>query len=406
MFVLTEWSHRWHQDVVSDLELIHGGLQEFREQAALPPLPPLRSSSDRPGPDPMDPSGQDPPEEKDSGDVSPGGNSPTMATLVEEGMMDDPMQQLGTPTFPSSFPSIQPRSSRPSLRSHDSTDDTHSPFSTSAVGRDFIAAGHISMSDAQRLFDLYVDRLDYFIYNIGGRWRTLEALRSRSPILTASILTVAALHDPQSSQIYPICNRELRRLVSASVFDRRVNRDYLRALCVASYWLSDVSWTLSGIAIRRATEVNLAGKYQGVLAEASEDAADCLRLWYHLYNCDKHLSILYSRQSLAREDLCIMGWEEFLKSPVATEQDKRLVMQLALHLVLTRVHELFGPDNGVPIPVVYSTQIAFHSHQLDHWLGVWSTALKGERFCPFVFSRNQHLRRCVTIPCRQSQACC
>lgn len=321
-----------------------------------------------------DPSGQDQTEERDSGGISP-----TMTTLLEESIPEDPRSKLETPGLSSSsFTPLQQRPIRPSLQSHDSAEETQSPYSGLGGVQDFIAAGHISIADAQRLFDLYINRLDYFIYNIGGRWQTLEVLRVKSAILTASILTVAALHDPDSSQIYPICNRELRRLISTSVFERRVNRDYLRALCVASYWLSDISWTLLGIAIRRATEINLSGSYNRVLSESSDDAADCLRLWYHLYNCDKHLSILYSRQSLAREDPCIIGWEDFLKSPVATEQDRRLVLQLALHLILTRIQELFGPDNGASIPAVYATQIAYYSHQLDHWLGFWSTALRGE----------------------------
>lgn len=307
------------------------------------------------------------PEERDCGGTSSGGveNSPAMATAVEGSASAISTEQTEAPDMLSAFPWIQ------------SDDSDHSPPAISGA-RDFIAENQISLPDAQRLFDLYMGRLDYFIYNIGGRYKTIEALRSHSPILTASILTVAAIHDPQSTDIYQICNRELRRLIAESLFDRRVTIDYLRALCVTTNWLSDVGWTLLGIAIRRAAEINLSGNYQRLLTEASEDAADCVRVWYHLYTCDKHLSILYGRQSLAREDLCVLGWEDFLRSSVSTHQDKVLTMQLALQLILTRVNELFGPDNGVPIPVVYSTQIAYYGHQLDNWLGVWSTALRGE----------------------------
>ncbi|KAJ0120446.1 hypothetical protein J7T55_015173 [Diaporthe amygdali] len=371
--MLMDERSQWHQDIVGDLELIYSGVQELRERSALPPLAGLRSSSDRPGPDTMDPGGQD--QQEDSGGVSPGdNNSPSMMNMLDEGLTDVTTQQAGF--FPPSISQLNPRTSHPPLRSHDSGEDAQSLHSGVGSIRDFIAVGQISLADAQRLFDLYMEQLDYFVYKIGGRWRTLDALRARSPILTASILTVAALHDAASNHIYPICNRELRRLISASIFDRRVNRDHLRALCVASYWLSDVSWTLSGMAIRRATEINLSGNYQRVLAEGSEDAADCLRLWYNLFICDKNLSTLYSRQSLVCEDASIQGWEEFLKTPLSTDDDKRLMSQVSLHLILTSVHELFGPDNGVSIPPAFSTQIAHYSRQLDHWVGVWSTALK------------------------------
>lgn len=365
---------------MTDLELLHGGVQEVREQASLAPLPQLRSSGSWPEPHRMASQFGG----RDGGVASPRGEieSPTMTTLMEQGIADIPLpiEQTAAPAIPPSFSSDQARSSRPSLRSNDS--DGYSPFSGAAGsrdGRDFIAAGQISTADAQRLFQLYVERLSYFIYDIGGQWPSLESLRSHSAVLTASIMAVAALHDPQSSHLYPICNKELQRLIAASVFDRRVNTDYLRALCIASYWLSDMSWTLLGIAIRRATEINLSGIYQRVLTEANEDATDWLRLWYHLYSCDRHLSLLYSRQSLAREDVCIMGWEVLLRTPgPGTDQDKMLLMQLPLHLILTRVDELFGTDNRTPVPVVYSSQITHYSHQLDNWLAVWSTALRGK----------------------------
>lgn len=369
---------RWHQDIVGDLELIYSGVQELRERSALPPLAGLRSSSDRPGPDTMDPGGQE--QHEDSGGVSPGDNSPTMMNIMDEGMTDVTTHHAGF--FPPSISPLNPQGGRPPLPSHDSGEDAQSLHSGAGSIRDFIAVGQISLADAQRLFDLYIEQLDYFVYKIGGRWRTLDALRARSAILTASILTVAALHDSSSNQIYPVCNRELRRLISASIFDRRVNRDHLRALCVASYWLSDISWTLSGMAIRRATEINLSGNYQRVLMEGGEDAADCLRLWYNLFICDRNLSTLYSRQTLVCEDASIQGWEEFLKTPLSTDHDKRLTSQVSLHLILTSIHELFGPDNGVMIPPAFSMQIAHYSRQLDHWVGVWSTTLKSQYSFP------------------------
>lgn len=310
-------------------------------------------------------------------------NSPAMTTLLEDplppaAMPKAPRESAASPAFPSSFSTMQPQSGRPTPYASDSPGETQSPKLASGGARDFIAAGQISVPDAHRLFDLYINLLDKFIDGVGGRWESLEILRSRSPILTASIMAVAALHDPQSEHIYPICNQELRRLVAASLFDQHANKDYLRALCLASYWLSDVSWTLVGVAVRKATEMNLAGSYQRVLSEGSEDAADRLRVWYHLYLSDRNLSFVFNRPSLVRDDPSVVGWDEFLKSPVARGQDKTLVLMLGSHLILGPVRDLFGPDNGTPIPVAYATQIAYYSQQLDHWLGVWLNVLRGE----------------------------
>jgi hypothetical protein len=214
------------------------------------------------------------------------------------------------------------------------------------------------------------------MYMIGGsKYQDFESLRRSSPVLTACICTVAALHDPMSNHLYGVCSREFRRLMAASMFDRRIDKDHMRAMCIGSYWLHDISWTLSGYAIRRATEVNLSNNYHRVIADNNEEAMDCLRIWYILYICDHHLSILYGRPSIVREDASISGWEALLKTPVFTESDKRLVSQMALLIIMSNVRELFGPDTGEPIPRAFGQQLTNFSRQIDSWMGYWTTEL-------------------------------
>lgn len=134
------------------------------------------------------------------------------------------------------------------LRSPDNIPGDHRSCTTD----DFIARGVVRLDDAERLYTLYRERLDGFMFAVGCPYRSLQEIRKNSPVLTAAILTVAALHDPESDQTYKICSSEFRHLIERSMFNRSVNLDYLRALCVASYWLSDMSWMLSGYAIRRA----------------------------------------------------------------------------------------------------------------------------------------------------------
>lgn len=344
---------------MQDLKLVHSALQELRNQAALPPLPLLRSVTE-----PQDVENFDPHAERPE-DIGPScDNSPKLSPQDEDGMPQVPMQ------------SVYVLTKLRALRSNDAENDNHASAKEDHPIKDFISDGQITISDAQRLFALYMDRLDHFMYRIGGRWKTLTELRGHSRMLTACICTVAALHDAGSNHLYPICNREFRRLISSAIFDRRVNRDELRALCIGSYWLSDISWMLSGYAIRRAAEVNLSANYHKLLKGNSEEAADCLRLWYSLYICDKHLSILYGRPSLVREDASVQGWENFLKLPFTTDDDRRTVSQVALLVILNSVNELFGSNDTDPIPIVYSNQIASFSRQLDHWVGHWSTTLQ------------------------------
>jgi hypothetical protein len=163
--------------------------------------------------------------------------------------------------------------------------------------------------------------------------------------------------------------------MSASMFDRRMDQDCMRAMCVASYWLHDLSWMVSGYAIRRAMEVNLSSSYQQVLRASDEEAMNNVRIWYILYICDRHLSILYGRPSIVRDDVSVNGWEEILRSPICTEADKRLVSQMALLVIMGNACELFGPDTGERIPIAFAPQFEKSSRQIDHWVGFWSSEL-------------------------------
>lgn len=241
---------------------------------------------------------------------------------------------------------------------------------------DFISKGLVSVQDAERLFTVFLHRIDHFMYMVGsGGHRSLNELRRSSSTLTACILTVAALHDPHSNHLYNTCSREFRRLMSSSMFDRRMDQESMRAMCIATYWLHDLSWMISGYAIRRAMEVNLSSNYQRVLSNNNEDAMNNLRIWWVLYICDRHLSILYGRPSIVRDDVSIAGWEKLMNTSVFTESDKRLVSQMALLIIMGNVRELFGPDTGEPIPKAFAPKLMNFSLQIDHWMGFWSTEL-------------------------------
>ena len=363
---LIEERSEWKHTVTSDLDIIHSALQTVLGRLELPPLPPLQTD----GGNHLEASPQvEIPERDDAGPSCD--NSPRMSPR-ENAVPHAPIESL--------YEITRLRS----LRSDNAADEPQSS-STGTLNDavpDFISNGLISVQDAERLVGLYMNRIDHFMYAIGGNhYRDLTSLRRRSPILTACICTVAALHDPMSNHLYGVCKREFQRLMAASMFDRRIDKDHLRAMCIGTYWLHDISWTLSGYAIRRATEINLSHNYHRVLANGSEEAMDCMRIWYVLYICDHHLSILYGRHSIVREDTAISGWESLLKTAVFTEADKRLVSQMALLIIMSNARELFGADTGEPVPQAFAPQLTNFSRQIDHWMGYWSTELlKQHRF--------------------------
>ena len=271
-----------------------------------------------------------------------------------------------------------------SLRSQDAVEEDDVKANALSTP-DIISRGLVSLDDAERLVHLYLTRLDPYIYGL-GRYQDLAAFRARSSVLTACILTVASLHDTVKPQLYVVCNREFRRLIANSMFERRIDLDYLRALCIGAYWLSDISWTLSGYAIRRASEYHLKLCYyraigiihgppsRGILPRP-EEAADGVRVLYLLYICDQHLSTLYGRPAVMRDSEDIQGCESFLNSPYATDSDWRIVSQVALLLIMSQVRDLFGPDIGVEMPKAFLAQLTNFNRQLDQWFGNWSSRL-------------------------------
>ncbi|KAL5049339.1 hypothetical protein BDW71DRAFT_217481 [Aspergillus fruticulosus] len=255
----------------------------------------------------------------------------------------------------------------------------------SGTRSDLISKGIISPAVAERLVQNYFSRLDHYLYGIGGEYQGFEQLRTNAPILLAAICTVSALHDPDDRTVYEACNREFRSLVAKSTFEKR-DVEYIRALCISSFWLADASRILCSDAIRRAADMRLHRSFDALFedrtsighapgtsvtspsAQNPASATDRVRLWYLLFVCDQHLSILHNRDSLLRSDKGIaMGWETYLHCAETTESDVRILSQVSLLLVMGQVRDVLGSDNQTPLPPALASQILNYSRQLDKW---------------------------------------
>ena len=170
---------------------------------------------------------------------------------------------------------------------------------------------------------------------------TFNSVRQSSELLTATILTVTALHIPTSAETFDNCYKEFLSLISSSMFSRYHSVDDVRGLCIAAFWLSEVSWKLSGHAIRIATELSI---HQSFAKALSGDREHFLRarLWYMLYVCDHHFSIAYGRPPMIAESPQIREHERFLTSPFAGPLDYRILSQVDLMQILTRVYHRFA----------------------------------------------------------------
>lgn len=234
----------------------------------------------------------------------------------------------------------------------------HSPPNSSRAKHtldDFVSRRVLTITVAESLLNQYLTRLDPYLCGICSEYRSLQQLQPKSPPLLAAICTVAALHDPQGQSLYDACNRGFRRLVSRSLFEK-LDLEYVRALCISSFWLSDASRILSSDAVRRAADMRLHRSFEHVSVAASEGCSpghasafsgqrDRVRLWYLIFISDHHLSVLHNRDPLLRNDMDIsMHWEASLNRDQATVSDVRLVSQVALLLIMGQIRDLFGSE--------------------------------------------------------------
>ncbi|CAK7233165.1 hypothetical protein SBRCBS47491_008516 [Sporothrix bragantina] len=232
--------------------------------------------------------------------------------------------------------------------------NTRNPDDTSDHStRDFISRGIIPLDRAQDYFDNYQNRMDHFPYCILCYHGpvSLARLRSTSPLLVAVVCSVGALHmydmaggTADFDRLYA----EFVSLCSRKVMSKACTMDDVRALCIGAFWLGgDLSWSLVGAAVRMATELQLYRSFRRALTVDENDSQLHYlrtRLWYLVYVCDHHFSVVYGRPPLTREDESVRDARRFANGPHATEDDARLVSQVLRWSLCTNIFDTFGVD--------------------------------------------------------------
>lgn len=151
---------------------------------------------------------------------------------------------------------------------------------------DFISRGVVELQEAEELFQYFDQVLNRYLWDgIALVHNDLASVRNSSSMLSAAILAVTALHMPNKERTFDTCYTEFAKLASGSMLDRHHTLDDLRGLCIAAFWLADVSWKLSGYAVRIATERNLHQCFRKA-TQGSPEHKEQARLWYLLYVCN------------------------------------------------------------------------------------------------------------------------
>ncbi|KAB8278869.1 hypothetical protein BDV30DRAFT_248760 [Aspergillus minisclerotigenes] len=222
---------------------------------------------------------------------------------------------------------------------------------------DLISRGLISNENAQRYFDEYQNRLDHFVYRILGyhSTATLGRIREVSPLLTTAICAVGALHlsSPDFETLYKV----FVALCAPLSFSRRHTVDDVRALCIGAFWLSDLSWSLVGLAVRIATELQLHKSFSKAL-QGDRSHYSRTRLYMLVYACDHHFS-------------AVRDARKFLDCTHATEDDARLVSQVLRWSICANVYDIFGADVDRPLSDADIPQVRRFSIALDSLRAEW-----------------------------------
>ncbi|KAL2831855.1 hypothetical protein BJY01DRAFT_260396 [Aspergillus pseudoustus] len=244
-------------------------------------------------------------------------------------------------------------------------------------GDDIISRGIITRHEADSLFQRYHARVDHLLYRILGDHQSLDTVLSSSALLTAAVCTVAALHSQTFGHLFDECYREFKRLVAATTFSRAHNADDVRGLCIGAFWLHEMSWALAGTAVRIALELKLNHSIYQAL-KGSRTAYLQTRLYYLVYVCDHHCSVLYGRPPMSRDcDSVKAAATQFLETAHATEDDVRLASQVKIWMISAAVFDAFGVDVETPLPADRLAQLRRFSIALDTWYADWS-----DRFGP------------------------
>jgi len=236
---------------------------------------------------------------------------------------------------------------------------------------DFIGQGIISQSEAEVLFNWYMENVYQLLWaGMLVPHHTLQDARRHSTLLTAAILTIAAMHAPGKSEALQKCYNVFVTLTYSTLLSRVNSLDDIRALCLAAFYLSNLSYKLSGLAVRHAIEMNLHQSFHKLM-RGHADQRDNVQLWYAVYVCERQFSIAYGRPPLLHEDVATKNIERFLDTPNTMPGDIRLCAQVALFKTLTEAYQTFGSDPEQPLTEADFQQLRMYNFAIEQWRLLW-----------------------------------
>lgn len=217
---------------------------------------------------------------------------------------------------------------------------------------DLVAENIVSYAEAVAMLERFKNtQSDYLFSASVPADSTVQSIRTSSTVLFEAIILATALHIPGKERLHETCRRRIMSLASAAMFDRFHTLDDIRGLCIAAMWQPDLSWKLSGLGMRMATELNLQhALYETFNAPAAHQEGlysqqDCLekaRVWYLLYLLDHQSGVAYGRPPMNSALRPIKDVDLLLQSELCTPLDRALLAQVTGFAVLSKAFDHFG----------------------------------------------------------------
>ena len=257
------------------------------------------------------------------------------------------------------------------------------------MDHDLISENIISMDEAEELLAVFKKSQSHHLFSASvPENATVESIRASSTVLFTAVMLVAAVHVPGKETLHETCHGVLMGLVASVMFDRFHSLDDIKGLCVAAFWQPYLSWKLSGLSIRMATELNLHHAFYEAFSDPSTTDAqrkDCLekvRLWYLLYVLDHQSSITFGRPSVTTELRPIKDFELLLHSNYCTSADRALIAQVTNLVVLSRAFAHFGLEPKRTMDGDDATVLSHlrYTDDLNSWKDKWhlNTVYEGQ----------------------------
>jgi hypothetical protein len=237
-----------------------------------------------------------------------------------------------------------------------------------SVRPDLISCNVISLASAVDCFAFYKDYLDQYMHYLFSESDTLATVRARSSFLTVAICTVASFCT--GSGEYEACLKVFTTEVSRKLFADKYVFDDVRALAIGALWLNDISSALNGLAVRIGTQLDL-HRCITKMPFTKLECHDRTRLYFQVYLCDHHCSLIYGRPPMTTEFRSLKGPGAFLQSEFSSQTDLNLISQVEFWSINRRIYHLFGSDIESEIVNQRSIEFGRLNEALDKWREDW-----------------------------------